>query len=239
MKKKSNNNKSTRAVKKISFNDKYGLTEAVLTGRKTMTRRAVRLPDGLKPQDVWNPTMGIDERGRVYFTFDCIDGKQRDIYPQCQPGEVVAVAQSYKAIYDAMEESEGNSKANDWWCGLYDHIGDGLGPAVTPGYRNKMFVRAELMPRQIRITDIKAERLQDISWDDCLREGIEKILEPGCRYPSFFVSGIYSRGLEQERILYTDLSPRVVFASLIDRISGRGTWQSNPWEFAFAFENVK
>lgn len=31
-------------MKRILFNDKYGLTEAVLEGRKTMTRRAIKCP---------------------------------------------------------------------------------------------------------------------------------------------------------------------------------------------------
>ena len=34
-------------MKKIMFNDKYGLTQAVLDGRKTMTRRAFYIPDKL------------------------------------------------------------------------------------------------------------------------------------------------------------------------------------------------
>jgi hypothetical protein len=42
--------------------------------------------------------MGIDSKGRVYFTVDCIDGKQRDLYPQYQIGEEVAVAQSYLGL---------------------------------------------------------------------------------------------------------------------------------------------
>lgn len=31
-------------MKKIIFNDKYGLTTAVLEGRKTMTRRVITIP---------------------------------------------------------------------------------------------------------------------------------------------------------------------------------------------------
>ena len=33
-------------MKKIMFNDKYGLTQAVLNGRKTQTRRIAYMPNG-------------------------------------------------------------------------------------------------------------------------------------------------------------------------------------------------
>ena len=85
-------------MKKIMFSRKYGLEQAAIELLKTMTRRGAKLPPDLKPQDVWNPVMGIDAKGRVYFTVDCIDGKQRDLYPQYQIGEEVAVAQSYLDI---------------------------------------------------------------------------------------------------------------------------------------------
>ena len=35
-----------------------------------------------------------------------------------------------------------------------------------------MFVTAKTMPHQIKITNIRCERLQDISTDDCMKEGI-------------------------------------------------------------------
>lgn len=34
-------------------------------------------------------------------------------------------------------------------------------------------------------------------------------------------------------------TPREAFASLIDKVSGCGTWASNPWVMAYEFELVK
>lgn len=50
-------------------------------------------------------------------------------------------------------------------------VGDGF-MTESAGWTNKMFVRANLMKRHIRITDVKVERLRDISEEDCLKEGI-------------------------------------------------------------------
>lgn len=88
-----------------------------------------------------------------------------------------------------------------------------------------MFVKANLMPHQIRITNIHVERLQDISDEDCIREGIVKALGLyGCE-------GLCERGDQ----LYFN-TPRTAFAALIDRISGKGTWEKNPWVFVYEFE---
>ena len=79
-------------------------------------------------------------------------------------GEIVAIAQSYKDIIECLP--------------MYsDAILDEVGvprKEFKAGWTNKMFVRADLMPHHIRITDVKAERLQSISDDDIMREGIRE-----------------------------------------------------------------
>lgn len=102
-----------------------------------------------------------------------------------------------------------------------------------PGWKNKMFVRANLMPHRIRITDIRVERLQDISDEDCMREGIRQSVVENGDYK--IVQLTY---FDEKRTTWFD-SPRDAFAALIDRISGRGTWQRNPWVFVYSFEITK
>ncbi len=116
-------------MKKIMFNDKYGLTKAVLEGRKTMTRRIAKkvLVEDIDQHLVWT-------------------GEFKK--PKYKVGEVVAVAQSYHALNKA-------GFVAPKWC---EHTCED-----SPGYSNKMFVRADLMPYQIRITNVRVERLQDIS----------------------------------------------------------------------------
>lgn len=190
------------------------MQQAVLDGTKTMTRRIMNTPADM-PLSFLNPFMGIDDKGKVYFTVDNSDGSRCDIYPQYQIGEEVAVAQRYE---DAIHPLDWVNKL------LYED---------EPGWKNKMFVRADLMPHHIRITDIRVERLQDISDEDCLREGIyEDAEEHGGFYTTPFYDFVGNKkdGFD---------SPREAFAALIDRISGRGTWQRNPWVFVYEFELIK
>lgn len=208
-------------MKKIMFNDRYGLTQAVLEGKKTMTRREVKLPNGMTHSDIWNPVMGIDDKGKMYFTFDCIDSKQRDIYPLYRIGEEVWVAQSYRSL---------GHKSDEW----IENVDGGLQPAQElAGYTNKMFVRSLYLMHRIRITNIKAERLQDISEEDIMREGILEG-EFMNTWDTFYFD---EWGDVPNHITFK--RPHNAFRNLIDRISGKGTWRRNPWVFAYEFELIK
>lgn len=220
-------------MQKIMFEHcRFGLEQAVIARLKENTRRPVRFPKGINDEDVESAVMGIDQKGRVYFTFSVAteqDTEAVDVYPKYQIGEQVAVAQSYKTIYDTMEEQLGNSEANEWWCKAYDVIGNQFGPATTPGYNNKLFVRADLMPHVIEITDIKAERLQDISDEDCLREGVHP----------YERDGYWVMGPARQFGGHLFDTPRAAFSALIDCINGRGTWNRNEWQFAYTFKLIK
>jgi hypothetical protein len=219
-------------MKKIMFSERYGLEQAVLARRKNMTRRKVNTPPDMT-YDFWNPVMGIDDKGKVYFTVDYCDGSRRDIYPQYQIGEELAVAQSYETL------------ANSRYCselGMMDTPTTFKKEFCGKGWGNKMFVRADLMPHRIRITNINAERLQDISEEDAMREGIFKYDKPPLHHEMdmFAPWAPYVRPYkwDSDNLVYR-CNARAAFAYLIDKISGGGTWNRNPWVFAYEFELVR
>ena len=189
-------------MQKIMFNDRYGLTNAVIEGRKTMTRRLI--PDeffGLTWDTRGNTLVYENEYG------DFIDVRHSK-YTRYKLGEVVAVSQCYNDVVQEFTDL-----------------------AFVPGSTNKMFVRADLMPHQIRITGIRCERLQDISDEDCGKEGV-RVGSQALEYPYYFI--------DTKQFLICDYkSPRRAFAALIDKVSGRGTWDRNPWVVAYEFELVK
>jgi hypothetical protein len=198
-------------MKKMMFNDRYGLTQAVIDGRKTVTRRIVSQPFF---------TLAWDERGDtlVYENDfgDFIDIR-RSRYCPYKLGEVVAVAQRYGSFLHPNN-------------GVIEHNYQTTACA-SKGWDNKMFVKADLMPHQIQIRDLRIERLQDIS-DDYFKEGI-----------TFLVSADDGRiqwGYADEHLRYYMFdSPREAFASLIDKVSGRGTWDRNPFVWRIEFQLVK
>ena len=195
-------------MKKILFNDKYNLTKAVLEGRKTQTRHIV-------PQSV------IDKYS-IMEDFTIIDDARYDV------GEIVAVAQSYQALGYSRDALDISPK--DWRI-----VRGTLGQ--SKGWNNKMFVRAEACKHQIRITDVRVERLQDISDDDCLKEGIVK---DTCKtylngYTIKFSLDQYNNMLSSEWFR----TPREAFAHLINKVSRKDVWSQNPYVFVYDFELVK
>ena len=212
-------------MKKIMFSDKFGLTEAVLSGRKTQTRRIISQKELDK----------VSEFAIAYFneTFDVFTD-DKEVLQQYffveeigklpyRVGEVVAVAQSYKNIGLAAEAPL--MEANG--------IGGYVKTELSPGWTNKMFARADLMPHQIRITNVRVERLQDISDEDCIAEGVDYV--NGYSESYFFGFGVKS----DKGWIRLGNTPREAYAALIDRISGKGTFESNPYVFVYEFELVK
>ena len=200
-------------MKKIMFNDRFGLTEKVLEGNKTQTRRII-------PQSVIDKV----EKFRVEYynmTFDALTTKdslyhyffvEKDLGKlPYKVGEIVAVAQSYKEVF-----------------------GEGCGKESEAGYNNKMFVKPELMPHQIRITKARIERLQDISDEDVLKEGFccSFDLEYGSEIATDFF-------LDYQNGRISDFCPQTAYSKLIDSISSKKTWSSNPFVFVYDFELVK
>ena len=200
-------------MKKMMFNDRYGLTQAVISGRKTVTRRIVDPQGKYEELRWWQPCLEFEE---------CLYGYTENegwevIEPRYNVGEIVAVAQRYDSFLHPNN-------------GVIEHDYQTTALA-SKGWDNKMFVKADLMPHQIQIRDLRIERLQDIS-DDYFKEGI-----------TFLVSADDGRiqwGYADEHLRYYMFdSPREAFASLIDKVSGRGTWDRNPFVWRIEFELVK
>ena len=74
-------------MKKIMFNDRYGLTQAVLDGKKTMTRRIIK--------GNFEDVKAYHANGGWHFIADTDEGDSVELKPQYEIGERVAIAQKY------------------------------------------------------------------------------------------------------------------------------------------------
>lgn len=209
-------------MKKLLFNDKYCLTQEVLYGNKTMTRRLFKVPKTCNGKEVYSFNVLTNSAGTQCVDLVDEDGSVLGSWkPHYEVGDIVAIAQSYKTIYAEIIEDFAKHNyhlpredAAEQFKKEYEN---------TAGWNNKMFVKADLMRHHIKITDIKIERLQDISEEDALREGIEEFCF------DYFLPNDYSKPF---------LMPRDAFAFLIDKVGKKGDWDKNPLVAAYTFELV-
>ena len=140
--------------------------------------------------------------------------------PAYKNGDIIAIAQRYEDVYEEILRKKVSLM----------HARSIVEQREKPGWNNKMFVRADIMPHQIRIASIKVEQLQDISDEDCMKEGVIEYA-PCCECGS----ELYAFDGADD-VWHT---PREAFAALIDKVSGKGTWEKNPWVFAYSFVLIK
>lgn len=192
------------------FNEHYKLRTAVVEGKKTMTRRLVG--DRMTPDDIAAYMKGYTEVANLCAPYKIDD--------------VVAVAEPYKNIFEPDVLLQGskviNGKRKKGWY-----------PAIElGGWDNSMFICPEYMQHFVRITDVKIERLHEISEYDALKEGIygKEVLDAKlklCYAYTFYPA-----------LRYYDTA-REAFSHLIDKVSGKGTWEANQWVFCYSFKLLK
>ena len=215
-------------MKKIMFNDEFMLTKAVLDGRKTQARRIVSQSLIDKYEEWYDDVCSIAMPSGS--TIETLRGWLLRKHTRYRVGEVVAVAQSYCSIAEELENSNNATCAAHYEKNV-QKASEYISWMEHPGFNNKMFVAADMMIHQIRITDVKIERIQDISDEDCIKEGVRKVVNENGIYVQYYVGkGDNACSFE---------NPRDAFAHLINKVSRKDVWKENPYVFVYDFELVK
>lgn len=209
-------------TKPILFNSE--MVNALLQGRKTQTRRII------KPQPEFGGAVA-----RSFFT-KCKLG---------QVGDLLYVRESCRAKelengLDGVEFSadngficiSNNEKASDDWGEMYHY--SGKKGAIVPSIHMKRWASRITL----KITDVRVERVQDISEEDAASEGIEVFNEDGNLWYSSWMDGEKSWFSDQWKWHCND--PVQAFKELWDSInfkSGFG-WAKNPYVWVITFSVI-
>ena len=209
-------------MKKILLNEPYGMEQATLDGDKTKTRRVIPqtildyVP--LYQQEYYENTLqSISVEDAILNMVGPEKMFRRYVY---QVGEIVAIAQSYKKL--------ANDRNHEIRSKIMENSFKVREPFRGAGFENKMFVKAEHMPHHIKITGIRVEHLQDITDEDCLKEGIQ-VLKGGFRNQDAYT-------FKGDKVWFK--TPRKAFAALINKVSKKGTWHDNPLVFVYSYELI-
>ena len=193
------------------------LFNKVVTGEKIQTRRII------KPQP--------DSRGFRTTNVMFEDWHGREYKPKYKVGETVYLKEPYILYQEDYQESKLSQSGIQYAYKFGSNLSiEEITGKSDSKWSNKLFMPESAARHFIRITAVRAERLQDISEEDCLKEGIEEVIWKGKILKS---SKYYFNGYESYD------TPIEAYAELIDRINKEGIWERNPYVWVYDFKLVK
>ena len=190
------------------------IVRAILEGRKTMTRRAVKFNNMLGEPEGWCHNLKLVNEFVGDYTRYCPYGVPGDRlwaretfgYPEqnCENGIV------YRATDSSWDE------------------------AATKNTKTMIWKPSIFMPRRasritLEVTGVRVERLHAITEEDAVREGVERAqyaAAPHCPGWRDYLGDIVLR------------SPRRSFETLWSKINGRDSWDANPWVWVVELNNL-
>lgn len=224
-------------MKNIFFDDRFGHTDFVLSGRKTMKRVLLDIP--FVRYDEIRDVKPIDGKGRFCAV---LYGRKSGVFEHKvrayhTVGETIAVGQSYRdagipsdTIMEgkAVRQGENNAEWRDSW---YGQDGEWYIDQLR-GWLDKTLTKPDIMPNRVVMINVSCERIQGITEDDCIKEGLR--FEDGLwRYGSGENDFYMPKYASEEK------SPITAFHKMIDEAYGEGTWDRNPYAIAYEFELEK
>lgn len=196
------------------------MVQAILAGRKTMTRRVVKGSDDHYYQSLVNHASSK----HTFVLNGNYNPSENDVCeikcPYGQVGDLLWVRETWH-YFDRPDQFLYKANPND-----HQHT-DKWKPSIhMPKAACRIF---------LRITNIRVERLQDITEQDAITEGIEKI---GYMYLDYYSQSELSKIARKRNAIPLYKQAITSFQSLWASINGVGNWDENPWVWVIEFERV-
>lgn len=202
------------------------MVNAINENRKIQTRRKIKFPCNWTPEKV-DDWLAIAD---FYPKFKC---------PYGNIGDILWVRETFTVLEP--EHCEGMSDRFYYKAGHHETNEDWRLEAIRDGYPYKwkpcLFMPREACRLLLKINNIRVERLQDISEEDAIREGITKF------GPNHWL--IYDKTWDISKVAIENgadpitNSPLKSFQSLWTSINGMESWNLNPWVWVIEFEKIK
>ncbi len=217
------------------------MVQAILEGRKTQTRSILKLqPDfnkawknlgfsenkfGIKT-DLEIPE--IDVTGNFLGVSSPIEIDGFKATGMCIPNIPIKIHKG-----DILWVRESFAKPPIYAFGVKYIYKAGFNESIC-GWKPSIHMPKEAARIFLEVSNVRVERLRDISEDDAIAEGIDK---KGDLYFNYFESKLLGKGLQKE-YFYKEI-PKVSFMSLWSKINGIDSWKANPWVWVYEFKIVE
>lgn len=215
-------------MNKILFNRNFGMLDFAVQGTKTQLRRFIRFPDYGSRVVRYTPLP--TQKGKARFHLE--DGRKfvdYEILSTYRVGEIVAIAQTYEEVKSFYEKKGRDSETYKMFLKATSGKDSEM---FSAGKKDQFAVKPNLMPHHVRILSVKTQRLQDITEEDCIAEGI---LVDGSKDENKFY--IEDRNNGCRCYFSTGRDAYAYFASQTFK-NMRNAWVLNPPVFVYTFETI-
>jgi hypothetical protein len=200
------------------------MVQANLDGRKDMTRRTRGLSKVNKTPNEWE----VKYMGGDLFCFFAKDGSRRIEVksPYGKAGDVLWVREAFRYSNTPNPEVL-NYEYKDGTKGVCVPDGEEYKISDYDKLRPSIHMPKEAARIWLKVLSVKAERAQDISEDDALREGIMQCTKDG---------NLYKYGLDSWEWQDWHKTAKEAFKHLWVSINGQESWDANPWVWVVEYK---
>ncbi len=213
------------------------MVRALVEGRKTQTRRVLKVPDSwafegfnIHGQWLFYPEGNIHnakDDARMEAMYDKWDGLMQ---PKYQVSDMLWVRESlrrdnkncwrYRADDTVIAMAKTDPRVSEMIGWAHHKEGDFCSPIHMPRWASRITLEVEA---------VRIERLQEITDEDALAEGVYK-------HESWGGGHHYRAHAESD---LCGVWAALAFAKLWNSIHGPGAWEKNPWVVVIGFEAIK
>jgi hypothetical protein len=183
------------------------MVRALLAGTKTQTRRTLKSP---------------------YGTLELTSAGWKPVHTKVRVGDRLWVRETWAPLTYLTHNDPGTQAIAD---GGFYRADEGTVDGEISKWKPSIFMPRHASRLTLTVTDVRVERLQDISEEDAIAEGIASKKICG-------VGDVWTHYLNPHGpVGWND--PRQSYQSLWESINGPGSWDANPWIVAYTFRTER
>lgn len=201
-----------QTAKPILFNTE--MVRAIFDGKKTQTRRVVGDVGIAQYFDIW--TYHKKKRQAVFMGFE----KPIYINYKYDISDILYIKETWAVNPEFSDEIiyKADDTDDDWKIN-YENF----------NWKPSLFIPKEYARLFLKVTNVRVERLQDISNEDCLKEGVKRNVDGAGK-------NWYSSSLDIEAEYDNPIYP---FRLIWNKTAKDGyKWEDNPYVFVYEFEKI-
>lgn len=212
------------------------MVKAILDGRKTVTRRLVKLPSYVKLEE--DGTYTLYAEGTAYGK-QCMEQLVPYLRKPCEPGDILYVRETYANISDFVNYAEYEIDSDLKYLYKCDDNGKehSFIDVGVKRWRPSIHMPKEAARIFLRVTDVRVERLQDMDQEDAIKEGLELQCHRADDDCSAYLKCNFLNSaacLDGFKELWDSTIPKKDPADMY-----KYGWKANPWVWVIEFERIE